>query len=44
MNTRWVGKLTIIIPDTFEEAEKLAAYAFDSKKPYHVAKYEKLIS
>lgn len=43
MSTRWVGKLTIIIPDDKIDAEELAKSAYDSKKPYHEARYDKLV-
>lgn len=43
MSTRWVGKLTIIIPDDKIDAEELAKSTFDSKKPYHETRYDKLV-
>ncbi len=43
MSTRWVGKLTIIIPDDKIDAEELARNTFDAKKPYHEARYDKVI-
>jgi len=34
MSTKWIGKLTVIIPEDQKDAEELSQSAFDSKKPY----------